>query len=240
MVPWPPCQAMDPNPTPRRRSAWPVRGRRAAALSLVIAIAVVMTECVGPRRHGADPAAVPEPARRDHRSVGRLPAGDVVAVGAVFEARVTRVRDGDSLDATLPDGRTLGVRIAGIDAPERSQPFADAARRHLASIAAGRRIRAEVTAIDHYERAVARVALPAPVPRDAATDGDAPEPTDLGLRQIRAGLAWFYRRYADDLPGSWAQRYDDAERTARQDRTGLWLDRAPLPPWHYREASRPR
>lgn len=182
----------------------------------------------------------------------RAPAGGTAfAVGAILEARVTRVRDGDSFDAMLADGRAVGVRIAAIDAPERGQPFADAARRRLLLLVSGRRIRATVVAVDRYDRAVALVAT-APTPAEAA---DAPpEPTaagpapgapeaasvDVGLEQVRAGLAWYYRRYAGDLPAPWPGRYDEAERRARRDRAGLWHDASPQPPWRHREAARVR
>ncbi len=231
--------------TPQTASALRRPGRSAGpvAVALAIAVACGLAGCDGTLRPDTDAAGRTGPGksrqqgrpapREPGRDGGRLPAAALVRIGDVIDARVGRVRDGDSLDAVLPDGRTIGLRIAGIDAPERAQPFADAARRHLDVVAGGRRVLAEVIAIDRYERAVARVWLP--------TDGPDPaQGSDLGLGLLQAGLAWFVRRHAYDLPADWAPRYDEAENKARRQRTGLWQERTPTPPWRYREALRAR
>lgn len=48
--------------------------------------------------------------------------------------RLVRVFDGDSMLMRNPEGETLKMRIAGIDAPEKSQPFADPARDRLSEL----------------------------------------------------------------------------------------------------------
>lgn len=54
---------------------------------------------------------------------------------------------------------------------------------------------------------------------------------DVGLEQIRRGLAWHFKRYAHEQ--SAADRAENAreEDEARAAHRGLWRDRAPVPPW---------
>ena len=61
---------------------------------------------------------------------------------------------------------------------------------------------------------------------------------DAGLEQVRGGLAWFFRRYAKELPPDRRQPYADTEAEARADRRGLWADGEPVAPWDWRGAVR--
>ncbi len=133
------------------------------------------------------------------------------------------IADGDSFTVLLPGGVRAGVRIAGIDAPEKDQPWADASRAHLAELLARGNLRIDTLKTDPYGRQVARVR--------AAGD-------DVGLEQVRAGLAWHFVRYAADQDPDERARYAQAEREARAARRGLWSDPAPLPPWTHRQRQR--
>jgi len=55
----------------------------------------------------------------------------------------------------------------------------------------------------------------------------------LNLELVKAGLAWWYRRYA---PGD--RPLEEAEEEARAARRGLWKDPAPIPPWEWRSGQR--
>ena len=57
--------------------------------------------------------------------------------------------------------------------------------------------------------------------------------SNLG-EQVRAGLAWFFRRYAKELPPDRRQQYVDMEAQAQVERRGLWADAEPVAPWHWR------
>lgn len=57
---------------------------------------------------------------------------------------------------------------------------------------------------------------------------------DVALAQLDAGLAWWYRKYANEQPpGLWGD-YESAEVRASVDRVGLWQDENPIPPWEWR------
>ncbi len=123
------------------------------------------------------------------------------------------------------DGRRLQVRISGIDAPEKGQAFADRSRRHLSELLAQQDLLIIPIKTDVYGRVVAVVW--------AAEQ-------DIGLAQLRAGMAWHFVRYARDQSVEQRQAYASAEAGAREARVGLWRDREPLEPWRFREKQRKR
>ena len=51
---------------------------------------------------------------------------------------------------------------------------------------------------------------------------------DVGLEQIRAGMAWWYREYAKEQATQERLVYRDEEEAAKAARRGLWTD--PKPP----------
>ena len=53
--------------------------------------------------------------------------------------KVVSVTDGDTIKVLDSTSIQYKVRLTGIDAPERDQPYGDASREHLASIVAGSR-----------------------------------------------------------------------------------------------------
>ncbi len=136
--------------------------------------------------------------------------------------RVLSVADGDSFTVQTTEGTRVGIRIAGIDAPERQQPHADAARASLQSLLARGDLLIEPTKTDPFGRRVARV----------RASGE-----DVGLAQVRAGLAWHFVRYQAEQPAAEREAYARAQREARDARRGLWADPDPVPPWVHRQAN---
>ena len=98
-----------------------------------------------------------------------------------FTGRVIGVTDGDTL-TILRGGRPATVRLRGIDAPERGQPYATRAQQYLAGLAFGQVVTVESNERDRYGRLVAEVRLP---------DG-----RSLSQELVRAGYAWWFRRYS--------------------------------------------
>jgi endonuclease YncB( thermonuclease family) len=136
-----------------------------------------------------------------------------------LEGRVVAVHDGDTV--TLLDGRHVQhrVRIAGIDAPERGQPFGASARDNLARLVHGRQVAAQCHKRDRFGREVCNVFVAA---------------RDVGLEQVRDGLAWWYREYAREQRPDERTRYAAAEDEARSARRGLWREPEPQAPWTWR------
>lgn len=143
--------------------------------------------------------------------------------------RVASVFDGDSFNLTAADNRTVRVRIAGIDAPEKSQPYAQKSRESLESLLNAGPIVLTPVKMDRFERWVAHVSV---------------NRQDIGLAQIERGYAWFFVRYQQDLDEQRRTDYARAESTARREGLGLWAGiaasaknpaLAPEPPWKFRE-----
>ena len=61
---------------------------------------------------------------------------------------------------------------------------------------------------------------------------------DVGLAQLDAGLAWWFRKYAhEQLPRDRVD-YEAADDGAATDRIGLWQDANAMPPWEGRHMHR--
>lgn len=146
------------------------------------------------------------------------------ASAATYAGRVVAIADGDTLTVLDADQRQHKIRLAGIDAPEKRQPWGQRARQSLGELVFGRVVQIEVSKKDRYGRAIGRVRV----------DG-----MDVNLELLRRGLAWHYTTYAREQPASEREAYAQAERQARAGRQGLWSDERPIAPWDYRKQRRP-
>jgi len=138
---------------------------------------------------------------------------------------VTKVVDGDTLHVVDGAQQLHKIRIAGIDTPERGQPHVRTSRAHLARLVDGRPVSALCHKRDQYRREICVVLA-----------GGA----DVGLEQVRAGMAWWFERFADEQSVDDRRRYERAQAAARGARLGLWRDPDPIPPWDWRSAARAR
>jgi endonuclease YncB( thermonuclease family) len=136
-----------------------------------------------------------------------------------WSGTVVGVADGDTLTLLDAEKTTHRIRLDGIDAPEKAQPWGERSRQSLSSLAYGRAARAECPKTDRYGRAVCVVTV---------------EGVDVGLEQLRRGLAWHYRKYAHEQPVDVRTRYRAAEEIARAAGLGLWAGPTPVPPWEFR------
>lgn len=125
-------------------------------------------------------------------------------------ALVVDVHDGDTV--RLADGQR--VRLWGIDAPELKQPHGKQARDHLRRLVLRRTVTLLTHGEDRYGRVLAVVVVDG---RDANAD------------LLRAGLAWWYRKYSPE-----AKDYAAIEESARKRCMGLWAQAMPLAPWDFR------
>ena len=127
----------------------------------------------------------------------------------VIHGRVVGVHDGDTLTLVDHDKIQFKIRVDGIDAPELRQPFGRVAKQGLTDIAAGKDAVASCAKSDRYGRQVCQVHV-----------GD----SDVGLAQLRNGLAWMFRRYGHELPTERRRQYSEAEQEAKLTHRGLWTD----------------
>ena len=131
------------------------------------------------------------------------------------------IHDGDTitvLDASRAQHR---IRLAGIDAPGSNQAFGSRLKQNLSKWVYNRQVLVEGDKRDRYGRTVGVVLV----------DGH-----DVNLEQVRAGMAWWYRHYANEQTPDDQKLYELAETEARQAKRGLWADNKPVPPWDWRRS----
>jgi endonuclease YncB( thermonuclease family) len=146
----------------------------------------------------------------------------------VIVGKAIRVIDGDTILVDGPNGLRQSVRILGIDAPEAAQPYGRESRESLAQLVSVGQVRADCPKLDHRRSVVCRVwAHPTDCPTCDRT-------IDVGLAQVSVGMAWWYRRYELDQPPEVREHYAAAEKTARDNRRGLWAGKDPVAPWEWR------
>ena len=141
---------------------------------------------------------------------------------------VVRIADGDTVTIVTADKQQHRIRIAGIDAPEKGQPYGDRARQNLAQMVYGKDVTLQCHKTDRYKRKVCKVMVQ---PADCPTCG---QTLDVGLAQIAVGLAWWYRAYAREQSVEDRGRYESDELESRLRKRGLWALPDAVPPWEWR------
>jgi len=136
-----------------------------------------------------------------------------------FTGKVIHVADGDTITILDSSNQHLKVRLSGIDAPEKAQDYGQRSKEHLNGLVQGQQVIVETSKKDRYGRHVGQVLL---------------NGLDVNLEQLRAGLAWYYRQYERELTPELRDSYTAAEAKAKQEKSGLWRDHQPQPPWQWR------
>lgn len=142
-----------------------------------------------------------------------------IAIADTYTGRVVGVADGDTVTVLDSTNTQHKVRLAGIDAPEKKQAYGQVSKQHLANLLFDKTVTIETTRRDRYQREVGIVIV---------------NGRDANLKQLESGLAWHYKKYADEQPAADRQSYAAAEVAAQQRHQGLWQDANPVPPWDFR------
>ncbi|AYN25651.1 nuclease (plasmid) [Buttiauxella sp. 3AFRM03] len=129
---------------------------------------------------------------------------------ADISGKVVRVLDGDTVEI-MAEGVATRVRLNGIDAPEKMQPFGQRSKKVLTEMVAGKIVLAVGDKQDRYGRLLATLML----------DG-----RDINATQVYSGMAWVYR-YKGNATTPAYLRYEQDARTARR---GLWSENQPVEP----------
>lgn len=154
------------------------------------------------------------------------------AWGETLSGSVVGVADGDTVTVLDANHQQHKIRLAGIDTPEKAQPFGQRAKESMSALVFGKDVDVQWDKRDRYKRIVGKVMVQ---PSDCRT---CPKTLDAGLAQVTRGLAWWYRQYAKEQSADDAGRYEFAEHEARAKRAGLWADAHPIPPWDWRKGER--
>lgn len=133
--------------------------------------------------------------------------------------RVIDVASGDSITILDSSNTELKVRLSGIDAPEKQQPFGAESKKSLSDLIYGKEVAVNWIKRDYHKRVVGKVLL---------------NKVDINLEQVKRGMAWVFKHFIDDPYSQDQSDYVDAQEEAEKRHLGLWSQSDPIPPWEYR------
>ena len=137
-----------------------------------------------------------------------------------ISGRVSSVHDGDTL--TLNDQT---IRLDSIDAPELAQAYGVASRDQLSAAVLNQTVTVTFSQKDAYNRVLGTVFKP--------------DCSNINLRQVNTGSAWFYAAYQCEVEIRLRQAYAAAQASAESANKGLWASPA-VAPWIYRNGVAPK
>jgi endonuclease YncB( thermonuclease family) len=139
---------------------------------------------------------------------------------ATLQGKVVSVADGDTVTVLDAQKTQHKIRLQGIDAPERGQAYGNKSKQSLNEMVQGKEVTVEYQKKDKYGRVVGKVLL---------------NKIDVCLEQVKRGMAWHYKQYANEQLYDDQETYSLAEQQAKAELIGLWRDKQPVPPWEFRK-----
>jgi micrococcal nuclease len=140
------------------------------------------------------------------------------AFAETIYGKVVSVADGDTLTLLSNNFMEFKIRLAGIDAPEKSQAFGQVSKNQLSKLCFNKQAEVNVVTTDKYRRAVGDVFC---------------ENIHANKEMVRDGYAWVYRQYSKGF-----EQFIPLEQAAQEARIGLWADAQPTPPWQWRRSNK--
>lgn len=145
------------------------------------------------------------------------------AYADLLSGRVVGVSDGDTITILDNTNTQYKIRLAGIDAPEKKQAFGNVSKQSLSDLVYGKQVDIDWQKQDRYGRTVGKVLVSG---------------VNANLEQVKRGLAWYYKKYQNELVLEDRLDYLHAEESAEKSRVGLWIDKEPIAPWDFRKSRR--
>ncbi len=139
--------------------------------------------------------------------------------------KVVGITDGDTITVLTADANRIKVRLRGIDAPEKNQPFGASATQLLASLLSEKSVRLVTHGEDRDRRTIGDVfvRLGNSAPRNSEAH--------VNVMMVQNGLAWHYVQYAPN-----DNQLAAAQQQANTRKLGLWADSNAIPPWSWRNS----
>lgn len=194
--------------------------------SILIAVAMVFSTPIAP----ASAKLLKQPTTTGPQLICAYPASSPslpLAFGQALQTpqesiygQVVYISDGDTIHLQPKYGNKIKIRLYGIDAPEKSQPYGPQSTGILRQLIGNQYVEVKAFGQDRYGRCLGKIYL---------------DRQDINAEMIRLGAAWHYKYYDKSAD---FQSYADIERFARQNNRGLWNRPNPTPPWEYRKMMR--
>ena len=130
-------------------------------------------------------------------------------LGKTVSGTVISIADGDTVRLRLDGrGQIIRVRLEGVDAPERGEPFSVQSRNATRVMLFQKRVQAKATDVDKFDRLVARLSV---------------NGADSSVQLVESGLACHFTRFAND------PLLAQAQLAARSAGRGFWATGAGKP-----------
>ncbi|EPG5713472.1 thermonuclease family protein, partial [Klebsiella aerogenes] len=110
------------------------------------------------------------------------------------------------------------IRLEGIDAPEKSQPYGQRSRQMLTMLTANKWVNVKSHGSDRYGRIL----------------GEVYSPDSINEKMVTTGMAWAYRYHGKPTN----EKYVTLENKARSEKKGIWSDPKAVEPWKWRRANK--
>lgn len=137
-----------------------------------------------------------------------------------YYAKVEWIHDGDTVSVIDSQNVKHKLRLYAIDAPELAQSSGKESMKNLVRLLPKQKtVRVEVENKDRYGREVATIYL---------------DDKNINRQQIAEGWAWHYKQYDKKFN----KDYDQLEKSAKDQRLGLWHYPNAKEPWEYRKSNR--
>lgn len=136
---------------------------------------------------------------------------------SIITGRVIKVSDGDTITILTEDNKQIRIRLEGIDAPEKTQPYGNKAKQFVSDLCYNKEVKVKQTGTDRYIRILGIVYV---------------HNINVNEELIFNGLAWHYKQYNKST------HLDSLESIARSKKLNIWSLKDPTPPWQYRKNKR--
>ncbi len=145
-----------------------------------------------------------------------LAAASQTLLADQITGKVVNVFDGDTLVVLTREQTSLKVRLAEIDAPEKSQPWGNKSKQALSALVSAEWVLVNSSGKDNYGRTLGTVFL-----------GE----VNINKRMVESGNAWAYTAFVSD------KDYFTLQEHAQANAVGLWsMSEADItPPWVWRK-----
>ena len=148
-----------------------------------------------------------------------LSTAQLSAIAEIINGKVVGVADGDTVTVLDSAKVQYKIRLTGIDAPEKAQPYGQVSKKSLSDLVFNKDVEISWEKRDRYQRILGKVLL---------------NKQDICLEQVKRGMAWHYKQYQSDQSQEDRTLYDLAEKKAREAKLGLWADDSPVEPSKFR------
>ncbi len=145
-----------------------------------------------------------------------------LASAQTLVGKVIHVADGDTITVLDNRNNQYKIRLSGIDAPEKKQAFGNVSKQSLDDLVYGKEVVVDYNKQDRYGRTVGKVFI---------------SDKDVNLEQVKRGLAWFYKKYQNEMTLEDRLLYLHAQELSERAKLGLWKDREPISPWDFRKGN---